>query len=91
MRKQYMAWLEDPDAIQVSREMTLTIRDLTPGKHKYRATNVRGIVSRAENPGEDILWVRYDNGRLIPQPWSIKIVEELPEFFPGRPYSGVVD
>lgn len=90
-KKQWMAWLENLDDIKGPTEITATIRDLTPGRHKYEARNVQATVSPAPLPEGDILWARYGNGRLLPHPWSIKIIRELPEFFAGRPYSGVVD
>ncbi len=90
-RKQWMAWIDNLDEIKGPKEITVTIRDLTPGRHKYESRNVQAIVSPSPLPDGDLLWARYGNGRLVPQPWSIKIVKELPEFFPGRPYSGVVD
>ena len=90
-RQQWMAWLENLDEIKGPTEITVTIRDLTPGRHKYEARNVVAVVSPTPIPDGDVLWARYANGRLFPQPWSIKIVKDLPEFFPGRPYSGVID
>lgn len=90
-RKQWMAWLENPDSVKGPQDMTLTIRDMTPGRHKYEARNVQATVSPTEMPDADVLWVRYANGRLITRPWTIKIIKELPEFFPGRPYAGIVD
>lgn len=90
-KKQYMAWLEDPDLIKGPQEMTLTIRDIEPGRYKYTARNVIALISPIAIPDSDILRVRYVNGRLVSQPWSIKILKELPEFLPGNPYAGVVD
>lgn len=90
-KKQYMTWLENPDKIKSPQELTLTIRDMAPGRRKYGAINVIAIVSPSPITEGDVLWVRYANGKLIPQPWSIKIIKELDEFFPGRPYAGIVD
>lgn len=89
--KEYMAWIENVDQIKAAQELTLTIRDLEPGPRKYGARNVIALVSPSAMPGADVLRVRYTNGRLLPQPWSIKVIKELDEFFPGRPYAGIVD
>ena len=86
-----MAWIEDPDKIKSAQEMTLTLRDLAPGREKYRARKVVAMVSPTSMPQSDILRVRYENGRLIAQPWSIKIVREVDDFYSVRPYSGIVD
>ncbi len=91
MKKQYMAWIEDPERITEQLELTLTIRDMEPGRRKYRAINVTAVISPGEIPESDVLWVRYPNGLLMHQPWSIKIVKELEGFTPGRPYAGIVD
>ncbi len=89
--KEYMAWIDDPDKIKGPQEITLTIRDMAPGRYKYGARNVIALVSPSAMPGADVLRVRYTNGRLLPQTWSIKVIKELDEFFPGRPYAGIVD
>lgn len=89
--KEYMAWIEDPDKIKGEKELTLTLRDLAPGREKYRARKVVAIVSPKSMPQSDILRVRYENGRLIPEPWAIKIVREVEDFYAVRPYSGILD
>lgn len=89
--KEYMAWIENVDHIKAAQELTLTIRDMAPGRYKYGARNVVALVSPSAMPGADVLRVRYSNGRLLPQPWYIKVIRELDESFPGRPYAGIVD
>ena len=91
MKKEYMAWVEDLDKIKGPQELTLTIRDMEPGRHKYGARNVVAVVSPAPMPEADVLRMRYPNGRLLPEPWFIKVIKELEDFFPGRPYAGIVD
>ncbi len=89
--KEYMAWLESPESIKGPQEMSLTIKDLTPGRRKYLGLNVRATVSPTPLQGADTLKVRRANGLLVPGTWYIKIAEELGEYWPGRPYSGIVD
>ena len=91
MKKQYMALIENPEAITAAQELTLTIRDLTEGRHKYEAYHVVATVYPTAVADADVLVVRHGNGRLWPSPWSIKITKEIDEFTPGRPYAGVVD
>lgn len=89
--KEYMTWIDDTEEIKGSKELTLTIRDLEPGPRKYRGRNVVATISPAPIAGADVLRVRRSNGLLLPQPWYIKVNKELGEYFPGRPYSGIVD
>jgi hypothetical protein len=91
VKKQYMTWLENADEIQGPRELDLVIRSMEPGRYKYGARHVRAIISPAAISEADILWVRRANGVLLPEPWSIKVIKELDDFFVERPYSGVVD
>lgn len=89
--KEYMTWIEDPDKIKTPQELTLTIRDLSPGSHKYTGHNVMAIVSPTPIPGADVLLVRHANGLLLPLPWYIQVTRELGDYFLERPYSGIVD
>ena len=91
MKKQYMALIENPETITAAKELTLTIRDLTPGRHKYEAYHVLATISPTPAADADVLVVRHGNGRLLANPWSIQIIKELDEFTPGTPYAGVVD
>jgi len=87
MTKQYETFVRDSAHILSGREVVLSLRDLTPGKKKYRGINVRAVVSRPARPGEPKLWIRSVVGVKEPQPTSVRIVEELPETFMAAPYS----
>ncbi len=89
--KEYMALIEDADKITGPTELTLTIRDMTPGQHKYTGHNVVATVSPSPISGGDSLQLRHSNGRLLPAPYYIKIKKELEDYFKDRPYSGIVD
>ncbi len=89
--KEYMAWIEDPEQIKGPQEMSITVKELTPGQRKYLGHNVKATISPTAIPGADLLRVRRVNGLLLPETWYIKITEELGEYWPGRPYAGVVD
>ncbi len=71
--------------------VVLTLRDLTPGRRKYRGLNVRAVVSRPPKPGEPRLWLRSVVGVRDPEPCSVRIVEELPETFAAEAYSDLFD
>jgi hypothetical protein len=88
MKKEYVAWVSDPSSLPPGEEVQLTIRDLTPGKRKYEARNVKAIVSSSpeELPDGDILWLRSAIGVMLPHPRGIKITQDLGECLPGTPY-----
>jgi len=74
-------------------ERELFIKDLTPGPRKYDTRHVRAKVAKSKGdlPGGEILWIRGESGLRHPEPWYIEILEELPEWVPGRPYQNVLD
>ena len=84
---EYETFVRDFDRTTSGASVVLTLRDLTPGRRKYRGCNVRAVVSRPPNAGEPTLWLRSVVGLKDPSPCSIHIVEELPETFAAEPYS----
>ena len=56
-------------------ERVAVIRDLTPGKGKYRSTYARIKVSKNQKKYPEKLWIRLGRGQLIETPCSMKIVE----------------
>ncbi len=90
MKKEWVTYVRRL-ADLVDGEGTLFIKDLTPGPQKYDTKLVRAELSR--NAGKlddsDILWVRSETGYTYPQPWKIKILQELPPYVPGRPWEDV--
>ena len=87
MTKQYETFVRDSALILCGREVAISLRDLTPGKKKYRGINVRAVVSRPPKKGEPTLWIRSVVGVKEPQPASVRIVEELPEALMAIPYT----
>jgi hypothetical protein len=79
--------------LQEGAKVVLSIRDLTPGKHKYFARVARVQVSRSPEAlkGWDTLWAHSVVGYKDPQPWGMKIVEELGDTVPGKPYSDIYE
>lgn len=72
-------------------EGILFIKDLTPGPRKYDTRLVRAELSR--NAGRLVdgepLWVRSETGYTHPQPWKIKILQDLPPYVPGQPWEDI--
>ncbi len=88
---EYEAFVRDVDKTLSGKPIVLTLRDLTPGKKKYRAKHVRAIVSKPPRDGEPRLLLRSVVGVRYPWPSSVRIVEELPETFAAVPYSDLFD
>lgn len=87
MAKEYETFVRDAARLLNRRQVVMCLRDLTPGRKKYKGINVRAMVSQPPRPGEDILWVRSVCGVKNPEPFSVKIIEQLPDVFKGAPYT----
>ncbi len=74
-------------------EAELFVKDLTDGPRKYNTRHVRGTVARSKEglPEADLLWIRSESGVTAKEPWYINILEELPEWVPGKPWENVLD
>src|SRR5450631_1029513 len=91
MATEYESFVRNASRILSGGEHVMTLRDLTPGRKKYRGLNVRAVVSRPPRAGEPTLWLRSVVGLKDPQPCSVRIVAELPETFKAVPYSDYFD
>jgi hypothetical protein len=89
MATEYQTFLSSPQDIPEGQEIELVIKDLTPGPRKYDGLRVKAVIYKSANKVRegDTLWVRSEVGVLDPQPWTIKIVERLPDLIPIPPYS----
>jgi hypothetical protein len=56
-------------------ERVMVIRDLTPGKYKYRSTQAKIIISKDPGKYPEKVWIRLGRGQLVPTPCSMKILE----------------
>lgn len=90
MKREYVTFVRRISDLGAG-EQTLFIKDLSPGPQKYDTKLVRAeLARRAEiRPDGDVLWVRSETGYLHPQPWTIRILEELPPHVPGQPWHDV--
>jgi hypothetical protein len=68
IEKEFKDLLEDTEIVGV-------IRDLAPGKKKYRSTYARFKMSKNPKKYPDTLWVRLGRGQLIDSPCSIQVME----------------
>jgi hypothetical protein len=76
---EYDTFVENLQALPQGKETELVIRELAPGQRKYCRRRVKAVITNAaQGPaGGDVLWLRFYSGRRHPQPWAIKITEEL--------------
>src|SRR5581483_4858107 len=96
----YETFVRDLADLRVGEETPLVLRDLSPGRRKYFARNVIGVVSAATE-GPDVaaagaadvdgewlpLVVRSAVGHRFPGTWRVRIVKALPPAVPGAPYT----
>ena len=86
-------FVRSPEQLKEDAEIPLIIRDLTPGRRKYRMRHVVAVISRRPETlfDGDTLWVRTTVGVRLDSAWAIKIVRELPLDLPGVPYRDVYE
>jgi len=87
MKKEYVTFVRRMRDLNEGME-TLFIKDLTPGPRKYDTRLVHAELCRRPDklPDGDVLWIRSETGRLQPDPWAIKVLEDLPPTVPGQPW-----
>jgi hypothetical protein len=92
MKKEWQTFVRRYDDLEEG-EMTLFIKDLTPGPRKYDTKHVRAVVKKRKQslPNGETLYIRSESGERATKPWSIKILEELPPWVPGRPWEDVFE
>lgn len=84
-KKEYLTFIGKLETLTQGQEIELLIKDLTSSREKYDARYVKAIVSSdPENlPDGDVLWIKGWVGVAYPNPWAIKIIDELGEFLTG--------
>ncbi|MGB9887462.1 MAG: phenylphosphate carboxylase subunit gamma [Moorellales bacterium] len=74
----YDTFVNDLSELAEQKEVTLLVRDLTPGRHKYCYKLARALVSSNPNQYPDTLQVRYPKGQLASQQYSLQVLEFVP-------------
>lgn len=89
MPTEYQTFFRYPEDITDGQEVEIVIKDLTPGTRKYDSSRVKAIIRKSDKQrsDENKLLVRSEVGVLLPQVWSIKIIERLTDLIPVPPYS----
>ncbi len=76
MAREYDTFVDDISSIKEGEEITIAIRETDI----YKTRVVKAVVSPNKEalPDGDVLWMRYNRGYLRPEPWYIKIKEDIP-------------
>ena len=75
-----------PGDLKEGDEIPMVLRDLTPGRKKYRMSHVIAMVRRDPEQMMDLLRVRTVVGVQLPETWGVSIIRDLPIELEGRPY-----
>lgn len=71
------------DDVSQDIEHEMVLRDLTPGRTKYRCQYVIAAVSSDPGRYQDRLWPRLGRGQWVGQPWSVKVVAPVEKIPPN--------
>lgn len=87
MAKEYDTFIYGFNELPDDKDVTIAVRDLTPGTHKYETAFVRARVSPkpSKKAGESKLWIIFNTGVTHQQPYYINILENLGSTIPGKP------
>lgn len=87
MANEYDTFIYSFSELPEGQDITLAVRDLTPGTHKYETCFVRARVSpsSSKKAGESKLWINFNTGVTHPKPYYINILENLGSTIPGKP------
>lgn len=87
MAKEYDTFIYSFNELPEGKDITIAVRDLTPGTHKYETAFVRARVSPkpSKKASESKMWIVFNTGVSHPQPYYINILENLGSTIPGKP------
>lgn len=85
----FETFVRDLSDLREGEETGLVLRDLAPGRRKYLARNVVGVVTSDPVPGSEPLRVRSAVGNVLPGERYVRVLRPLPQRLPGRPYGDV--
>lgn len=74
---EYQTFVGSLSELPVEKEIELIIRDLTPGKYKYKSSRVIAVLSNEPFPKSHTLRVRGRSGAQYATPLYMKIAKKL--------------
>lgn len=76
MAKEYDTFVDDISTLKEGEEITIAVRETDI----YKTRVVKAIVSSSKEklPEGEVMWMRYNRGYLRPEPWFIKINQDVP-------------
>lgn len=87
----YQTFVRDAADLKEDQETILVLRSLAPGRRKYFARNVVGVVVRTPSGDSHPLVVRSIVGNRLPGDRYVRIVRSLPQRVPGTPYKSAFE
>lgn len=87
----FETFVREAGDLRPGEETALALRDLAPGRRKYLARHVVGVVTREPAAGSQPLLVRSVVGNVVPGEWHVRVIRPLPQRLPGRPYGDVYE
>jgi hypothetical protein len=76
MKKEWLAFVDNPSMLNLGNEVELVIKDLDPGVRNYESHRVLAIVQKGEEGEGDSLRIRSATGVLYADTYKIRILEE---------------
>ncbi len=70
-------FLGEPEAVLQDEVTEIVIRDLSPGRRKYRAAYAEVRLSSDPDKYADRLWPRLGRGQWLGIPWSVEVIREV--------------
>lgn len=67
--------IKDLSELKENEETVINVRST----ETIETRTVKAILSSkpGDLPGADVLWIRWQRGKKHPQPWAIKIIEDM--------------
>jgi hypothetical protein len=85
-RQLWETFVRRPGDLKEGDEIPMVLRDLTPGRKKYRMRHVIALLRRDPEQTMDLLRVRTVVGVQLPETWGVRIIRDLPIELAGKPY-----
>ncbi|HZK49588.1 MAG TPA: phenylphosphate carboxylase subunit gamma [Thermoleophilia bacterium] len=70
-------FMGEPSDVLQDEVTEIVIRDLTPGRHKYRCAYAEVRLSSDADKYPHRLWPRLGRGQWVGEAWSVEVVREV--------------
>jgi hypothetical protein len=89
MKKEWLVLVNRVDDLPIGKEVSLFVKDLTPGPQKYDTHHVKAVISQTPDESEEggILRFRSALGMPLAEIRGIRILAEKEPYVWAKPYS----